>query len=89
MPCGKSNLGRHTCKPKILQRVQLHIKLRKNGYHQTRKTDKEWQKRMLRAQQRNMQPDLRMYFCEHIFSVLQHQKDVNQESTSTSNMTLC
>ncbi|GFU12919.1 hypothetical protein TNCV_1678271 [Trichonephila clavipes] len=34
---------------------------------------------MLRAQQSNMQSDLRMHICEHIISVLQHQKDVNQK----------
>ncbi|GFY33298.1 hypothetical protein TNCV_1241481 [Trichonephila clavipes] len=33
---------------------------------------------MLRAQQSNMQPDLRMHICEHIIRVL-HQKDVNQK----------
>ncbi|GFW78152.1 hypothetical protein TNCV_136211 [Trichonephila clavipes] len=43
------------------------------------KSDKEWHKRMMRAHQSNMQPDLRMHICEHIISVLQHQKDVNQK----------
>ncbi|GFY02015.1 hypothetical protein TNCV_5098761 [Trichonephila clavipes] len=28
---------------------------------------------MLRAQQSNMHPDLRMHICEHIIRVLQHQ----------------
>ncbi|GFU03838.1 hypothetical protein TNCV_1709191 [Trichonephila clavipes] len=74
MPCGKSNLGCHTCKAKV-----LHIKLRKNGYQQTRKADKECHKHRLRAQQSNMQPDLRKHICEHFIRVLQHQKDVNQK----------
>ncbi|GFX90944.1 hypothetical protein TNCV_3167751 [Trichonephila clavipes] len=50
-------------------------------------TEKEWisaneksRQRMsqtqLRAQQNNMQPDLRMHICEHIIRVLQYQKDV-------------
>ncbi|GFU35247.1 hypothetical protein TNCV_340171 [Trichonephila clavipes] len=43
-----------------------------------REKHKKWHKHMLRAQQSNMQPDLRMHICEHI-SVLQHQKDVNQK----------
>ncbi|GFT66703.1 hypothetical protein TNCV_1961581 [Trichonephila clavipes] len=43
------------------------------------KTDKEWQKHVLRAQQSNMQPYLKMHSCEHIISALQHQKDVNQK----------
>ncbi|GFX08749.1 hypothetical protein TNCV_4227691 [Trichonephila clavipes] len=79
MPCRKSNLGCHTCKAKVLQQVQLRIKLRKNGYRQTRKTVKEWHKHILRAQQSNIKPDLRMHICEHIIRVLQHQKDVNQK----------
>ncbi|GFS62788.1 hypothetical protein TNCV_3202111 [Trichonephila clavipes] len=41
--------------------------------------NKEWHKHMPRAQQSNMQPDLRMHICEHIICVLQHQKDVNQK----------
>ncbi|GFY20884.1 hypothetical protein TNCV_1121181 [Trichonephila clavipes] len=43
------------------------------------KPDEEWYNHMLRAQQSNMQPDLRMHICEHIIGVLQHQKDVNQK----------
>ncbi|GFX28052.1 hypothetical protein TNCV_2928261, partial [Trichonephila clavipes] len=53
-------------------------------------TEKEWisanensRQRMsqtqLRAQQSNMQPDLRMHIYEHIIRVLQYQKDVNQK----------
>ncbi|GFW41307.1 dynactin subunit 5 [Trichonephila clavipes] len=44
-----------------------------------RKADKECHKHRLRAQQSNMQPDLRKLICEHIIRVLQHQKDVNQK----------
>ncbi|GFX66047.1 hypothetical protein TNCV_4101871 [Trichonephila clavipes] len=55
------------------------MKLRKNGYQQTRKADKEWHKHTLRVQQNNMQPDLRMHICKHIIHVLQHKKDVNQK----------
>ncbi|GFT74785.1 integrase catalytic domain-containing protein [Trichonephila clavipes] len=44
-----------------------------------RKADKECHKHRLRAQQSNMQPDLRMHICKHIIRVLQHQKDVNQK----------
>ncbi|GFW38011.1 hypothetical protein TNCV_4632121 [Trichonephila clavipes] len=40
---------------------------------------KECHKHRLRAQQSNMQPDLRKHICEHIIRVLQHQKDVNQK----------
>ncbi|GFU63689.1 hypothetical protein TNCV_1509691 [Trichonephila clavipes] len=43
------------------------------------KADKECHKHRLRAQQSNMQPDLRKLICEHIIRVLQHQKDVNQK----------
>ncbi|GFU40959.1 transposable element Tcb2 transposase [Trichonephila clavipes] len=43
------------------------------------KADKECHKHKLRAQQNNMQSDLRMHICEHIIRVLQHQKDVNQK----------
>ncbi|GFY12625.1 hypothetical protein TNCV_2448161 [Trichonephila clavipes] len=43
-----------------------------------RKADKECHKHRLRAQQSNMQPDLRKLICEHIIRVL-HQKDVNQK----------
>ncbi|GFX57370.1 integrase catalytic domain-containing protein [Trichonephila clavipes] len=57
----------------------MHIKLRKNGYQQTRKADKECQKHRLRVQQSNMQPYLRKLICKHIIHVLQHQKDVNQK----------
>ncbi|GFW15915.1 uncharacterized protein TNCV_4431881 [Trichonephila clavipes] len=51
----------------------IGLKLRENGHHQRRKTDKEWHKRMLRAQQSNMQPDLRRHICEHSIRVLLHQ----------------
>ncbi|GFV74814.1 hypothetical protein TNCV_1040521 [Trichonephila clavipes] len=40
---------------------------------------KQMHKHMLWSQQSNMQPDLRMHTCEHIISVLQLQKDVNQK----------
>ncbi|GFX86961.1 hypothetical protein TNCV_1530501 [Trichonephila clavipes] len=40
---------------------------------------RECHKHRLRAQQSNMQPDLRKHICEHIIRVLQHQKDVNQK----------
>ncbi|GFS98757.1 uncharacterized protein TNCV_753761 [Trichonephila clavipes] len=46
---------------------------------QTRKADKECHKHRLRAQQSNMQPDLRKLICEHIIRVLQHQKDINHK----------
>ncbi|GFW83011.1 hypothetical protein TNCV_4604381 [Trichonephila clavipes] len=45
----------------------------------TRIADKESHKHRMRAQQSNMQPDLRKHICEHIIRVLQHQKDVNQK----------
>ncbi|GFX80060.1 hypothetical protein TNCV_1706381 [Trichonephila clavipes] len=44
-----------------------------------RKANKECHKHRLRAQQSNMQPDLRKLICEHIIRVLQHQKDDNQK----------
>ncbi|GFS82319.1 hypothetical protein TNCV_3340391 [Trichonephila clavipes] len=42
----------------------------------------------LRAQQSNMQPDLRMPICEHIIRVYNMRKMLTRNSTSASNMTL-
>ncbi|GFU59559.1 retrovirus-related Pol polyprotein from transposon opus [Trichonephila clavipes] len=48
-----------------------------------KKADKECHKHRLRAQQSNMQPDLRKLICEHIIRVLQHQKDINQKNSTS------
>ncbi|GFV69368.1 hypothetical protein TNCV_4589651 [Trichonephila clavipes] len=58
--------------------VIAHQTEKEYGYQQTRKADKECHKHRLRAQQSNMQSDLRMHICEHIIRFL-HQKDVNQK----------
>ncbi|GFV56246.1 hypothetical protein TNCV_3266531 [Trichonephila clavipes] len=43
------------------------------------KSRQEWHKHRLRAQQSNIQPDLRRHICEYIIRALQHQTDVNQK----------